>query len=58
MVMGQDFMDGDLSENGVNVDDPLRSTKNEGENKCNQCNYASSRAGNLSQHLKTHNRQK
>ena len=51
--MGQD-----LSENGVNEDDPLRNTKNEGENKCNQCNYASSRAGRLRTHLKTHSGEK
>ena len=27
-------------------------------NKCNQCNYASSRAGNLRKHLKTHSGEK
>ena len=27
-------------------------------NKCNQCNYASSRAGHLKQHLKTHSGEK
>ena len=58
VVMGQDFIDGDLSENGVKVDDPLRNTKNEEEDKCNHCNYASSRAGNLRRHLKTHSREK
>ena len=27
-------------------------------NKCNQCDYASSRAGNLKTHLKTHSGEK
>ena len=56
--MGQDFIDCNLSENEINVDDPLRNTKNEGENKCNQCNYASSQGGNLKRHLKTHSEEK
>ena len=56
--MGQDFIDGDLSENEVNVDDPLRNTKNEAENKCNQCDFTSSQAGDFRRHLKTHSREK
>ena len=56
--MGQDFINGDLSENGISVDDPLKNEKNERENKCNQCNYASSRTGDLRRHLKTHSGEK
>ena len=56
MVMDQDPMDNVFSESGVNIDVPLRKTKNEGEksNNCNQCNYASSQAGKIRTHLKTH----
>ena len=51
--MDQDLIDDDFSENGVNEDAPLRNTNNEGV-KSNKCDYASSHAGNLRRHLKTH----
>ena len=56
VVMDQHRKDDFFSENGVDVDIPLRNTNNEGEksNKCNQCDYASSQAGNLGRHLTTH----
>ena len=59
-VMGQDLIDDDFSESGVNVDVPLRNTNNEvvKSNKCNQCNYASSHTGHLKTHLKTHSGEK
>ena len=39
----------------ANVKAKLRETNNrEKSNKCNQCEYASSEAGNLRRHLKTH----
>ena len=59
-VMGQDLIDDDFSESGVNVDVPLRNTNNEvvKSNKCNQCNYASSHAGHFRTHLKTHSGEK
>ena len=58
--MGPDLIDEDFSESGVNVDVPLRKTNNElvKLNKCNQCNYASSLAGNLRTHLETHSGEK
>ena len=58
-VMGQNLID-DFCESGVNVDVPLRNTNNEvvKSNKCNQCNYASSQAGNLRTHLKIHSGEK
>ena len=54
--MDQNRIDDDFSENGVNVYIPLKNTNNEREksNKCNQCDYASSQAGNLGSYLKTH----
>ena len=58
--MDQDLIDDDFSESGVNADVPLRNANNEviKSNKCNQCNYASSQAGNLRVHLKTHSGEK
>ena len=58
--MSQNGKDDGFSENGVNVDIPLRNTNNEGEksNKCNQCNYASIQAGHLRSHLKKHTGEK
>ena len=35
-------------------DDEILKKKTEKSNKCNQCDYASSRADNLKTHLKTH----
>ena len=60
LVMDQNHLMDDFSENSVNVDIPLRNPNDEGEksNKCNQCDYASSQAGNLRAHLKTHNWEK
>ena len=58
--MDQDLIADDLCESGVNVDVPLRNTNNEREksNKCNQCDYASSQAGDLKRHLKMHSGEK
>ena len=58
--MDQNLIDDDFSESGVNEGVPLRNTNNEGENsnKCNQCDYASSDAGNLRAHLKIHSGEK
>ena len=60
IVMDQNLIDDDLSESGVNEDIPLINTNNQGEkpNKCNQCEYASSRADTLRTHLKTHSGEK
>ena len=57
-VMGQDLIDDDFS--GVNADVPFRNTNNEGvkSNKCNQCDYAPSHAGDIRKHLKTHSGEK
>ena len=59
-MMGQDLIDDDFSEGGVNVDIPLRNAYNEGvkSNKCNQCNYVSFWAGDLRTHLKMHSGEK
>ena len=53
--MDQYITDEDLSESGVKVDVPFRNTNDEGvkSNKCNQCDYASSTAGDLRSYLKT-----
>ena len=60
MMVDKDLIDDDFSERGVNVDVPLRNTNNDGEksNKCNQCDYASSRAVHLRIHLKTNTGEK
>ena len=59
-VMGQDLIDDDFSQSGVNEDVPLRKTNHEEVKryKCNQCNYASSHAGHLRTHFKTHSGEK
>ena len=45
--------------NGVNVEIPKKTPNNVTKsNKCNQCDYASSRASHLRTHLKTHNGEK
>ena len=58
--MDQDLIDDGFSESVVNVDVPWRNTNNEvvKSNKCNQCNFVSSYAGNLKKHLKTHSGEK
>ena len=63
-VKGQDLVDDDFNESGMNEDVPLRNTNNEEvkSNKCNQCNFASSNTGHLkmlsgekpNKHLKMH----
>ena len=42
-----------LNENEEGINQPQS-----GENKCNQCDYASSRTRNLRTHLKTHSEEK
>ena len=42
-----------------NVEIPMKKTKNDVKlNKCNQCNFASSKKGNLKVHMKTHSDKK
>ena len=49
----------DLVLKGANEKIPKKTTDNViKSNKCNQCDYASSQAGNLRQHLKTHSGEK
>ena len=51
----------DLSAKDVGIEAPLRVTKSGQSkklNKCNQCDYASSEAGDLRKHLKTHSGEK
>ena len=49
----------DLSSKGANVKILKKITRDViMAIKCNQCNYASSRAGNLREHLKTHSGEK
>ena len=51
--------DKDSSINQVNMKDAMIMTNNKGKsNKCNQCEYASSQAGDLSRHLKMHSGEK
>ena len=59
-VMDQNLIDDHFSKGEVNGDAPLRKSYNEEENsnKCNQCNYVSSCAGDLRGHLKTHSGEK
>ena len=58
MMMNNDLVD--FSERGVNEDNHLKNQNYEGEksNKCNQCEYASSQAGDLRRYLKTHSGEK
>ena len=56
-------MDQTLDQNGSRKSNNVKATmtaRNNGEksNKCNQCNYASSDAGKLRKHLKTHTGEK
>ena len=44
-VMGQDLIDDDFCESGVNVDVLLRNINIRKSNKCNQCDFTSSNAG-------------
>ena len=49
----------DFVSNGANVKIPKKTTDNViKSNKCNQCGYASSRAGDLRQYLKAHSGEK
>ena len=58
--MAQNPTSHDFSESGVKVDIHLGNKNNEGEklNKCSQCDYATTRAGYLRRHLKTHTGEK
>ena len=58
--MGQDLTDDNFNENGVSEDVPLRNINNEvvKSNKCNQCDFASSRADKLRRHLIMHSGEK
>ena len=60
VVVDRNLQDDDFVENGVNVDIPLKNTKivREKSNKCNQCDFASSQAGDLKRHLTTHSGEK
>ena len=71
MVKNKNLLDDKLSEivkeinqtSATNATSVKRSLQNHlemhrKENKCNQCNYASSRAGDLRKHLKTHSGEK
>ena len=48
------FKDGNVKILKKTIDIAMNSNSGEKSNKCNQCNYTSSRAGNLKTHLKTH----
>ena len=58
--MNQDLKDDEFIGSRINVEVQLRKTNNGGDksNKCHQCNYASSQAGHLRTHLKTHSGEK
>ena len=54
--MDQNIKNGYFSDSVVNVALPTENA--DISNKCNQCDYASSDAGNLRRHLKTHSGEK
>ena len=57
--MDQTLEQHDSSGNKTNVKVPMRETNNgEKTNKCNQCAFAASQAGDLKIHLKTHSGEK
>ena len=59
MVMDQNFEINQLRENNVDGNVSMTKTNDKGKsNKCNQCDYASSVAGSLKRHLKTHSGEK
>ena len=59
VAMEQNLGNYDFSLNNSNVKTLKKNTDNViKSHKCNQCDFASSRAGNLSAHLKTHRRVK
>ena len=51
-VMDKNLENYDWRKDDDNTKSPVKETKR--SNKCSQCNFASARAGNLRQHLKTH----
>ena len=58
--MEQTLGENDGSSNGANMKVPLRNINStiSKPNKCSQCDFTSSRAGNLGSHLKTHSGEK
>ena len=61
LVMDPNLKNNDLDENNVRIKTSKIVTKggeNKRPNKCNQCEYASSEAGNLRRHLRTHSGEK
>ena len=60
VMMDQNISYDHLSETSGDKNIPIRITNNAGEksNKCNQCSYASSHAGHLRTHKKTHSGEK
>ena len=56
MAMEQNLDNYDSGLKDVNVKIPKKNA--EKSNKCNQCDYASSRAGHLRRHMKTHSGEK
>ena len=58
-MMDQNLGQHDTSGSKTNVKAPMKETNTKvRSNKCNQCDFASSEAGNLRRHLKTHNVEK
>ena len=60
LMMDQNLVGDGLRENAaVNIMPPVKKTNNgEKPNKCNQCEFASSYAGNLRTHFKIHSGEK